>query len=54
MIGKLYFSRWALVIFWIVSSFLLAVKSMVIRILFDKQSARATKKIRILVVGEGK
>lgn len=54
MIGELYFSRWALVIFWIVSSFLLAIKSMVMRILFDKQSARATKKIRVLLVGEGK
>ena len=54
MIGELYFSRWALVIFWIVSSFLLAIKSMVMRILFDKQSARATKRIRVLVVGEGK
>lgn len=54
MIGEHYFSRWALVIFWIVSSFLLAFKSMVMRILFDKQSARATKKIRVLVIGEGK
>lgn len=54
VIGELYFSRWALVIFWIVSSFLLAIKSMVMRIIFDKQSARATKRIRVLVVGEGK
>lgn len=54
IIGEIYFSRWALVIFWIVSSFLLAIKSVVTRIIFDKQTAKATKKVRVLIVGEGK
>ena len=53
VIGELYFSRWALVLFWFVSSVFLTVKSFVLKNLFDKRSWNKTKNKRILVVGDG-
>lgn len=52
-IGELYFSRSTLVFFWFVSSCLLAVKSVVLKALFDKLSVKITKDKHVLVVGEG-
>lgn len=53
IIGELDFSRWALVIFWLISSFLLILKSILLTVIFDKKQLELTGKMRILLVGGG-
>lgn len=53
VIGEFYFSRIALVFFWLISSCLLEIKWSLIACLFNKVYARKTEKRRVLLVGGG-
>lgn len=53
MIGETYFSRLALIMYWLLSSILLEVKWIVLHIIFNKKHLELTKKIRVLVIGGG-
>lgn len=53
IIGELYFSRWALILFWLISSVFLIFKSMFMTRMFDKKQFELTKNIRVVVVGSG-
>ena len=52
-IGEIYFSRWAMVFFWMFSNVLLVIKEIVLEAVFDKRMLVLTKNKRVLVVGEG-
>lgn len=52
-IGEVNFSRWAMVLFWVISSILLIGKGDLLSIIFDKRKRVMTRKKRVLVVGEG-
>lgn len=52
--NAIYFSRMALVIFWIMSSFLLIVKNILLRYRLGHKLKKGKKKINVLLVGEGK
>jgi hypothetical protein len=54
IIGELYFSRLALILFWLISSVLLEAKWLMLDIVYNKRQSRITGNIRVLVVGGGR
>lgn len=53
-IGEQYFSRWALVLFWLISSALLFLKDIVLTLAFKKRQRAVSRKTRVVVIGSGR
>jgi hypothetical protein len=54
IIGELYFSRLALILFWLISSALLEAKWLVLGNLYNRKRFKLTSKVRVLMVGGGR
>lgn len=53
-IGELYFSRWALVLFWLISSALLILKDMALTAAFTRKQRHLSREKRVVVIGSGR
>ena len=52
-VGELYFSRWALVLFWLISSVLLFLKNISLEAFFGRKARELSKNHRVVVIGSG-
>lgn len=53
-IGEQYFSRWALVLFWLISSGLLVLKNIILTLVFNRKQRMLSRKTRVVVIGSGR
>lgn len=53
-IGEQYFSRWALVLFWLISSVLLILKNILLTLIFNEKQKAISRRIKIVIVGSGR
>lgn len=53
IVNVIYFSRWALVLFWVISSAVVIVKKELLRLWLRKWWAKGNHRVRVLIVGDG-